>query len=102
MAHGHEKVSRFPMRRMDVLWKTRRDLVDKEILRLKDEEGHMNSAFELRTTASKNVMNGMSQEELKELDNAAANMEKNGYSEEHKRRLVHDTNAMEGRTYLVL
>jgi hypothetical protein len=88
MSHGHEEISRFPTRRIDVLWKIRRDLVEKEVVRLREEEGRMNPAFELRTAASKNIINKMTQEELTELNNAAADMEENGYSEEHKRRFV--------------
>jgi hypothetical protein len=86
--HGHQKKSRFPTRRIDVLWKTNRDLVEREIIRLKEEEGRTNPAFELRTKASKNIIEKMTQEELTNLDNTAADMEENGYSEEHKQRLV--------------
>jgi hypothetical protein len=89
MAHGRgETISRFPTRRIEVLWTTSRDLVEKEILRLREEEGKTNPAFELRTTASKNVINKMTEEELTELNKAVADMEEHGYSEEHKRKLV--------------
>lgn len=88
MAHGRAKNTKFPIRRIDVVWKTRRDLVDIEISRLKDEEGSTKPDFELRTTASKNVIANMTREELTQLNEALADMVKNGYSEEHKRRLV--------------
>ena len=88
MVHGRAKVKRFPTRCIDFLWKTKRHLVEKEITRLREEEGRMNSNFELRTTASKNVIENMTQEEHTELNEAAADMEGNGYSEEHKRRSV--------------
>ena len=88
MVHGRAKVKRFPTRCIDVLWKTKRHLVEKEITRLREEEGRMNSNFELRTTASKNVIENMTQKEHTELNEAAADMEENGYSEEHKRRSV--------------
>lgn len=71
---------------MDVLWKTKPRLVVEEISRLKEEEGRSNTDFELRTTASKNVIGRMSQEELNELQEAAKDMEQNGHSEDHKRR----------------
>ena len=88
MVHGHAKVKRFLTRRIDVLWKTKHHLVEKEITRLREEEGRTNSNFELRTTASKNVIENMTQEEHTKLNEAAADMEENGYSEEHKRRSV--------------
>jgi hypothetical protein len=88
MAHGRENVTKFPTRRIDVLWKTKRDLVEREILRLKEEEGRTEPDFELRTTASKKVIESMTQEELTELNNAATDMKEHGYSEEHKRRSV--------------
>ena len=56
MAHGRDKISRFPIRRIDVLWKTQRTSVEKEILQLREEEGWTNPDFELRTTASKNII----------------------------------------------
>ena len=59
MVHGRAKVKRFPTRHIDVLWKTKHHLVEKEITRLREEEGRMNSNFELRTTASKNVIENM-------------------------------------------
>src|ERR1700678_2936034 len=94
MMHGREKHSRFWTRHMDVLWKTKprlvveeiSRLVVEEISRLKEEEGRSNTDFELRTTASKNVIGRMSQEELNELQEAAKDMEQNGHSEDHKRR----------------
>ena len=88
MDHGRKMISIFPTRRIDVLWSTRRDLVEKEILRLREEEGKTNPSFELRTTASKNVIKKMTDEELTELNKAVADIERNGYSEEHKRSLV--------------
>lgn len=88
MAHGRENKTKFPIRRIDVLWKTRRDLVKNEISRLREEEGRTNPDFDLRTTASKNVIEKMTEEELTKLIADTADMEKDGYPEEHKRRLV--------------
>ena len=81
-------IKRFLIRRIDVLWKTRCVLVENEISRLRDEEGRTNPDFGLRTTASKNVMEKMTQEELIRLNMDMAEMENNGYLEEHKRRMV--------------
>jgi hypothetical protein len=86
MTHGREKPSKIRTRLIDVLWKTKRNLAEDEILRLREEEGKTNPDFELRTSASKNVMGRMTQAELKELKEAAEDMERKGYSEEHKRR----------------
>jgi hypothetical protein len=88
MTHGRERVKKFTTRRIDVLWKTKPHLVKDEIRRLKEVEGRTNSDFELRTTASKNIIKNMTVEELTELKEAAADMEENGYTEEHKRRSV--------------
>ena len=46
MAHGKGKISQFPIKRIHVLWKTRHELVEKEVLRLREEEGRMNPTFE--------------------------------------------------------
>jgi len=86
MKHDRERPTKNRTRLIDVLWKTKRILVEDEILRLREEEGKTNPNFELRTSASKNVMGRMTQAELKELKEAAEDMERNGYSEEHKRR----------------
>ena len=48
----------------------------------------MNPAFELRTTASKNLIDNMTLEELTELNNATADIKENSYTEEHKKRSV--------------
>lgn len=70
---------------MEVLWMEKKVLVEDEMSRLAEEEGKTCPKFELRTTASKNVLANMTQSELKKLEKARENMSKNGYSEEHKR-----------------
>jgi len=71
---------------MEVLWKTKPELVEAEITRMKDEEGRTSPRFQLRTTASKNIIKNMNQRDLKILKEAGEEMAKTGNSEEHKRR----------------
>jgi hypothetical protein len=88
MVHGHQKPIYFRPRRIDVLWKVKRDLVVEEISRMREEDGISGPDFELRTAASKNLLQKMTEEELNVLNEAAKDMGKNGYSEEHRRRSV--------------
>lgn len=55
---------------------------------MKDKDGTLGPAFELRTAASKILLQKMTQEELNNLDEAAKDMGKKGYSEIHRRRSV--------------
>jgi hypothetical protein len=59
--------------------------VEAEVTRLKEEEGRTSPAFQLRTTASKNVLRKMSQHERRDLEKARKAMAKKGFSEEYKR-----------------
>lgn len=86
MVHGRQKALNFRPRRIDVLWKTKRNLVEEEISRMREEDGLTCPDFELRTAASKRVLLKLTSEENKELNEAAKRLEKVGYSEEHKRR----------------
>jgi hypothetical protein len=85
MFHGGTKAIKLRPRRIEVLWKTNPELVREEISRLKSNAPDK-PEFELRTAASKRIIANMTQEEIKVLDDAATDMAKNGYSEEHQRR----------------
>jgi hypothetical protein len=52
------------------------------------EDGATGTDFQLRTAASKIILDKMTEEEQKILNDAAVDITQNGYSEEHKRRLV--------------
>lgn len=85
MVRGHRSNTRVKIRIIEALWKTKQDLVETEVTRLKEEEGRTSPVFQLRTTASKNVLRKMSQQERKDLEEARKDMAKNGFSEEYKR-----------------
>ena len=86
MARGRPNKSSFCPRHIDVLWKTKQQLVEKEIERMRDEDSKMGSDFQLRTAASKNILANMSQQDLKLLNDAVKDMAENGYPEIDKRR----------------
>jgi uncharacterized protein with von Willebrand factor type A (vWA) domain len=85
MVHGRPKSNKFRIRLIDVLWKCQQDLVMEEMSQMR-EDGRTGGDFELRTAASKNVIAKMTEKELNDLNKAAKDMKKNGYTEEHKRR----------------
>ena len=86
MVHGGETKKSLRVRTMDVLWKTKQELVEEEITRMIEEEGRTEPRFQLRTSASKNVLGNLNEEQMNELNRARERMMKNGYTEEHKRR----------------
>jgi hypothetical protein len=86
MVRSHQKDKGLPIRVIEVLWKTKQDMVDKEISRMIDEESRTETRFELRTTASKNILQKMTEIEMEELKKAGEEMAKNGYPEDVKRR----------------
>ena len=87
MARGRPKKRSFRPRHIDVLWKTKRQLVEKEIVRMRDEDDDKTgSDFQLRTAASKNVLANMSEQDLKLLNDAVKDMAESGYLEIEKRR----------------
>jgi hypothetical protein len=86
MVHGRRENKRLQVRTIEVLWKTKQDLVNAEITRMIDEDGRTEPRFQLRTSASKKVLGELNQQELKELKAAREQMAENGYTEEHKRR----------------
>jgi len=88
MVHGRQIKSKIKTRPIEVLWKTQRSLVENEITRMQEDEGRTESRFELRTRASKIVLEKLTEEEQRDLKDAAADMEEHGYSEDHKRRLA--------------
>jgi hypothetical protein len=89
MAHGNRKPhKKRRVRRIDVLYLTHHEAVEEEIKRLKEEEGKTAPKFELRTTASKNIIENMTEEELKYLDGKVEEIRVKGYPEEYKRMLV--------------
>ena len=75
---------------MEVLWRTKPALVEEEISRMRQEDGRTGPDFQLRTAASKNIIQNMTQQELNSLEDAGLNMQRNGYSEDHKRRSVNN------------
>jgi hypothetical protein len=85
MARGHQSNTRVKIRTLEALWSTKPELVEAEVTRLKEEEGRTSPVFQLRTTASKNVLRKMSQQERRDLEEARKDMAKNGFSEEYKR-----------------
>lgn len=84
MVHGRETKKSLRVRTMDVLWKTKQELVEEEITRMIEEEGRTEPRFQLRTSASKNVLGNLNEEQMNELNRARERMMKNGYTEEHK------------------
>ena len=86
MAQGRPKKRSFRPRHIVVLWKTKRQLVEKEIERMRDEDDKTGSDFQLRTAASKNVLANMSEHDLKLLNDAVKDMAESGYPEIEKRR----------------
>ena len=74
MVHGHRKPKKFRTRRIDVLWKTNQELVEREMTRLRNEDGRTSPPFQLRTTASKNILEKMTEPELKILQEAMEQM----------------------------
>jgi hypothetical protein len=85
MARRHRSNTKVKIRTLEALWITKPELVEAEVTRLKEEEGINRPAFQLRTTASKNVLCKMSQQERKDLEEARKDMAKSGFSEEYKR-----------------
>lgn len=55
---------------------------------MRDEDGMTGPAFQLRTIASKNILDKMTQQDLQILNEAGERMANIGYPEHHKRRLV--------------
>lgn len=88
MVHGSNSKKKLQIRKMEVLWKTKREIVETEITRMIEEDGRTGTRFELRTSASKTIINNMNQQDLKDLKAAGEKMARSGYSEEHKRRSV--------------
>lgn len=88
MVRGSKSEKRLQIRTFEVLWKTKREIVEAEITRMKDEDGRTEPRFELRTSASKNIIKKMKEKDLKDLKAVGEQMARTGYSEEHKRRLV--------------
>jgi hypothetical protein len=70
---------------MEVLWITKKELVEEEMKRMIEEDGRTCPKFELRTAASKRILSNMTESELRKLEKAKENISKRGYSEEHKR-----------------
>lgn len=67
---------------------TNQVLVEEEISRMIDEDSSLMNTprFNLRTSASKNILRNMDEKELNDLKVAGEKMGKKGYSEEHQRR----------------
>lgn len=65
---------------------TKQKLVEDEISRMRDEEGRTGTNFSLRTAASRNVLQNMTQKDLIDLTEAVRQTKKTGYSQEHKQR----------------
>jgi hypothetical protein len=77
------------LRLTDVLWWTRQDVVFTEIasiLGVGTADTNTPGWFQLRTKASKNVINSMTDEELTDLKNEADRMEKEGLPQDAQRR----------------
>jgi hypothetical protein len=85
MVRGRRTHSKLKLRIMEVLWITKQDFVKKEITGMKDEDGVAGPAFQLRTKASKNVIQNMSERDRNDLEKARNTMSRNGFSEEYKR-----------------
>ena len=74
---------------MDVLWWTRLKDVFKEIatiLGLDTADTKTPGWFQLRTKASKNIINSMTNEDRNKLENVADQLQKDGFPEELQRR----------------
>ena len=84
MVRGHRSNTRVKLSTLEVLWRMNPELVETEVTRLK-EEGRLSPAFQLRTTASKNVLHKMSQQERRDLEEVSKDMAKNRFLEECKR-----------------
>ena len=84
MVRGYRSNTRVKLRTLEVLWRTKPELVETEVTRLKEEEGRTSPAFQLWTTASKNVLLKMSQQERRDLEEVRKDMAKNGFLEEYK------------------
>jgi hypothetical protein len=85
MVRGFRSNVKVQIRTLEALWRTKPELVEAEVTRLKEEEGKTSPVFQLRTTASKNVLRKMSQQERRDLEEARKDMANNGLSEEFKR-----------------
>lgn len=76
-----------PVKRTDVLWRTRQDEVWKEIaslLELPLADSHTPNWFAYRMVAMKNIIQRMTPAKLAELDREVAQLAREGYSEEDK------------------
>jgi|HubBroStandDraft_6_1064221.scaffolds.fasta_scaffold270557_3 hypothetical protein len=84
------KSNNFHVRLQEILWKTRKEKVEEEIARLLGVEvkdvADDPRCFTTRSTAIKNIMDKLTQEERAELEREKVRIENQGYSEEHKRR----------------
>jgi hypothetical protein len=79
----------FRYRLTDFLWWTRQEDVFKEIASLLNIETADTSTpgwFQLRTKASKNIIDGMNENEKKELENEVDRMQKDGLPPEIQRK----------------
>ena len=73
----------------DVLWWTRQEEVFKEIasiLNLDSANTHTSGWFQLRTKASKNIINGMSEEDRNSLENEAERYQNEGLPPDIQRK----------------
>lgn len=77
----------------DILWWTKQKDVFQEIasiLGLDNADTKTPGWFQLRTKASKNIINSMTQEDRNNLENEADRMQKEGLPQDVQRRLVND------------
>ena len=82
-----ESITRY--RLTDILWWTKPDEVFEEIasiLQIDSANTFTPGWFQLRTKASKNLLNAMSDDERKELEDEAERMQKDGLPSEVQRR----------------
>lgn len=86
MAHkGAVKGKHWVPRRTDLLWQTKRDAAEAEIARLKEEDPTKPS-IAIRQMALSNVLANLSAAERLELDAEIKRIEREGNSEEERRR----------------
>jgi hypothetical protein len=90
MRHGvARKSNNFRPKRTDIIWQMRQQDVMVEvakILKLDEATTRTPGWFSARTPAMKNIIDRMTQEELRELDLEVEDMTKKGYDEEVQKR----------------
>jgi hypothetical protein len=77
----------------DILWWTRRDEVFIEIASIMDLDTANTSTpgwFQLRTKASKNILDSMTEDERKDIEDEADRLQKDGLPKEVQRQYVAD------------